>query len=100
MEPHWNLWLHLFRAEHFAKKAGERGVRHAVHAWSCTLQVRAGRGDQFILAQLILSNNGWHDGWFYLRNDGDQLPRFSGWVLMSREENWTYGVIEEDKSKL
>jgi hypothetical protein len=23
MEPHWNLWLHLFRAEHFAKKAGE-----------------------------------------------------------------------------
>jgi hypothetical protein len=27
MEPHWNLWLHLFKAEHFAKKAGERGVR-------------------------------------------------------------------------
>jgi hypothetical protein len=25
MEPHWNLWLHLFKAEHFAKKAGERG---------------------------------------------------------------------------
>jgi hypothetical protein len=23
MEPQWNLWLHLFRAEHFAKKAGE-----------------------------------------------------------------------------
>jgi hypothetical protein len=19
MEPHWNLWLHLFRADHFAK---------------------------------------------------------------------------------
>jgi hypothetical protein len=26
MEPQWNLWLHLFKAEHFAKKAGERGV--------------------------------------------------------------------------
>jgi hypothetical protein len=23
MEPHWNLWLHLFKAEHFAKKVGE-----------------------------------------------------------------------------
>jgi hypothetical protein len=23
MEPQWNLWLHLFRAEFFAKKAGE-----------------------------------------------------------------------------
>jgi hypothetical protein len=45
MEPHWNLWLHLFRAEHFAKKAGERGVRCAVHAGSYTLQVQVGRGE-------------------------------------------------------
>jgi hypothetical protein len=87
MEPQWNLWLHLFRAEHFAKKAGERGVRRAVHAGSCTLQVRSGRGDQYIPAQLISSNSGWHDGWFYLCNDGDQLLKFSGRVLMSREEN-------------
>jgi hypothetical protein len=100
MEPHWNLWLHLFRAEHFAKKAGERGVRRAVHAGSCTLQVRVGRVEQYIPAQLISSNSGWHDGWFYLRNDDDQLPRFSGQVLMLREENWSYDVVEEDKPKL
>jgi hypothetical protein len=50
MEPHWNMWLHLFREEHFAKKAGEQGVRRAVHAGSCTLQVQAGRGEQYILA--------------------------------------------------
>jgi hypothetical protein len=49
---------------------------------------------------LISSNSGWHDGWFYLRNDGDQLPRYSGGVLMAREENWTYGVVEDDKPKL
>jgi hypothetical protein len=58
-----------------------------VHAGSCTLQVWSGRGDQYIPAQLISSNSGWHDGWFYLRNDDDQLPKFSGRVLMSREEN-------------
>jgi hypothetical protein len=62
-------------------------VRHAVHARSCTLQVWAGRGDQYILAQLISSNSGWHDRWFYLCNDGDHLLRFSGQVLMSRKEN-------------
>jgi hypothetical protein len=100
MEPHWNLWLHLFRAEHFTKKAGERGVRRAVHAESCTLQVRSGRGEQYILAQLISSNSGWHDRWFYLCNDDDQLPRFSGRVLMSRKENWSYGIVKEDKPKL
>jgi hypothetical protein len=37
MEPHWNLWLHLFKAEHFTKKAGKRGVWRAVHVGSCTL---------------------------------------------------------------
>jgi hypothetical protein len=41
MEPQWNLWFHLFRAEHFAKKAGERGVRRAVHVGSYTLQAGA-----------------------------------------------------------
>jgi hypothetical protein len=49
MEPHWNLGLHLFKAKHFAKKAGERGVRHVVHAGSCTLQVWVGRGKIYIL---------------------------------------------------
>jgi hypothetical protein len=78
VEPHWKLWLHLFKAEHFAKKMGERGVRQAVHARSCTLQVQAGRGDLYISVQLISSNSGWHDGWFYLRNDDDHLPMFSG----------------------
>jgi hypothetical protein len=42
MEPQWNLWLHLFRVELFAKKAGERGARRAVHAGSYVLQVRSG----------------------------------------------------------
>jgi hypothetical protein len=50
MEPHWNLWFHLFKAEHFTKKAGERGVRRAVHARSSTLQVQVGRGEQYIPA--------------------------------------------------
>jgi hypothetical protein len=58
MEPHWNLWLHLFKTKHFAKKAGERGVQCAVHAGSCTLQVQVGQGEQYILTQLISSNNG------------------------------------------
>jgi hypothetical protein len=94
------LWLHLFKAVHFSKKAGERGVRRAVHAGSYTLQARAGRGKLYIPAQLISSNSEWHDGWLHLRNNDDHLLRFSSLVLMSRKENWSYGVIEEDKPKL
>jgi hypothetical protein len=100
MEPHWNLWLHLFKAEHFTKKAGERGVRRAVHAGSFTLQVWAGRGELYIPTQLISSNSEWHDGWFYLRNDDDRLSKFSDRVLMSCEDNWSYGIVDEEKPKL
>jgi hypothetical protein len=59
-----------------------------------------GRGEQYIPTQLISSNSGWHDGWFYLRNDDYQLLKFSGRVLMSCKDNWTYGVVEEEKPKL
>jgi hypothetical protein len=100
MEPHWNLWLHLFKAEHVAKKAGERGVRCTVHAGSCTLQVQAGRSELYIPVQLISSNSGWHDGWFYLHNDDDRLLKFSGQVLMSREDIWSYGIVKDEKPKL
>jgi hypothetical protein len=61
--------------------------------------VRAGRGELYIPAQLISSNSGWHNGWFYLRNDDDRLPKFFGRVLMSRGDNWSYSVIEDDKPK-
>jgi hypothetical protein len=94
------MWLHLFKVEYFTKKASERGVRRIVHAGSCTLQVQVGRGEQYIPTQLISSNSGWHDRWFYLRNDDNWLTRFSGRVLMSCEDNWTYGIIEEEKLKL
>jgi hypothetical protein len=50
IEPHWKLWLHLFKAEHFAKKVGEKGVRRAVHARSYMIQVRPNRGELYILA--------------------------------------------------
>jgi hypothetical protein len=37
VKPHWKLWLHLFKVEHFTKKAGEKGVWQVVHARSCMI---------------------------------------------------------------
>jgi hypothetical protein len=100
VEPQWNLWLHLFKAELFAKRAGEKGVLCAARVGSCVLQVRSGRTDLYIPARLISSNSGWHEGWFYLRNDENQLPRYTGRVLTAREEHWSYGVPEAEKPRL
>jgi hypothetical protein len=35
--PHWNLWLHLFKAEHFTKVTESGGSRKMVRAGGCTL---------------------------------------------------------------
>jgi hypothetical protein len=100
VEPQWNLWLHLFKAKLFAKKVGEKGVRCVARVGSCVLQVRSSRADLYIPAHLISSNSGWHEGWFYLRNDENQLPRYTGRVLTAREDNWIYGVLEAEKPRL
>jgi hypothetical protein len=43
IDPHWDLWTHLFSAELFALTMGENKVRMAVRAGGCTLQLRQGR---------------------------------------------------------
>jgi hypothetical protein len=67
--PHWNLWLHLFKAEHFTKATNGGGSQKMVRAGGCTLQVRQERSSLYIPAQLTSLNRGWQEGWFYLRND-------------------------------
>jgi hypothetical protein len=100
VEPQWNLWLHLFKAELFARRAGKKGVLCAARVGSCVLQVRSSRADLYIPARLISSNSGWHEGWFYLRNDKNQLLRYTGRVLTAREDRWTYGVPKTEKPRL
>jgi hypothetical protein len=66
IDPHWDLWTHLFSAELFAKPTGERRVRMAVRAGGCILQLRQARALQYIPAILASSNKGWQRRWFYL----------------------------------
>ena len=41
--PHWELWLHFFRAGLNTKPTGTMGMRKALRASGCTLQVRQDR---------------------------------------------------------
>jgi hypothetical protein len=43
IDPHWDLWLHLFSAEFFAMTMEAKKVHMAVWAGGCTLQLRPGR---------------------------------------------------------
>jgi hypothetical protein len=59
IDPHWDLWTHLFSAELFALMTGEKKVCMAVWAGGCTLQLRQGRAQQYIPVILVSSNKGW-----------------------------------------
>jgi hypothetical protein len=77
IDPHWDLWTHLFSVEFFTSSMDVKKVHMAVRAGGCTLQLRSGHAQQYIPASLVSSNKGWQNQWFYLRNDDGMLPPFS-----------------------
>jgi hypothetical protein len=100
IDPHWDLWTHLFSAEPFALTTGERRVRMAVRAGGCILQLRQARAQQYIPAILVSSNKGWQRRWFYLRNDDGRLPSFSQRVVTAAGSNWRYGAPRDRQKNL
>jgi len=44
--PHWNLWLHLFKAEMSSQNEGEE--KRPLRAGGCTLQLRLSRSSLYI----------------------------------------------------
>jgi hypothetical protein len=100
IDPHWDLWTHLFSSEPFALATGERRVRMVVRAGGCILQLRQVRAQQYIPAILVSSNKGWQRRWFYLRNDDGRLPSFSQRVVTASGSNWRYGAPRDRQKNL
>jgi hypothetical protein len=100
IDPHWDLWTHLFSTEPFASMTGEKRVRMAVRAGGCILQLRQARAQQYIPAILVSSNKGWQRRWFYHRNNDGRLPSFSQRVVTAAGSNWRYGAPRERQKNL
>jgi hypothetical protein len=100
IDPHWDLWTHLFSVEPFALTTGEKRVRMAVRAGGCILQLRQAHTQQYIPAILVSSNKGWQCRWFYLQNDDGRLPSFSQRVVTAVGSNWRYGAAREKQENL
>jgi hypothetical protein len=100
IDPHWDLWTHLFSAEPFASTTGEKRVCMAVRAGGCILHLTQARAQQYIPAILVSSNKGWQRRWFYLWNDDGRLPSFSQRVVTAAGSNWRYGAPRERQKNL
>jgi len=103
MMPHWELWLHLYRGELFNAPTGTTGVRKPVQAGCLNLVLKTGKMErprEYIPVGLSLNHARWDSQWFYLTNDDDLLPAYTGRVITERPENWTYGVIQAHQLRL
>jgi hypothetical protein len=100
IDPHLDLWTHLFSAELFASTTEAKKIRMAVRAGGCTLQLRPGRAQLYIPTILVSSNKGWQRRWFYLRNDDGRLLSFSQQVVTAADSNWRWGATREKQEKL
>jgi hypothetical protein len=65
------------------------------------LRMKQGRGDKYIPSSLTSSNNGWHKGWFYLRNDPEfALPTFIGNSIANPPRSWTDGPPMAEQERM
>ena len=49
----------------------------------------------------LTSNHvGWDSQWFYLQNDDDLLPAYTGRLISERPDQWTYGIVQVHQSWL
>jgi len=96
--PHWNLWLHLFKADMAACYVG--GEKFPLRVGCCTLQLRQQRSSQYIWSVMPSSNRGWQSGWFYIRNDGGLLPKYTGKMVKECPQKWVWGAPADEQKRL
>ena len=103
MMPHWDLWLHLYQGELFNAPGGATGVRKPVRAGCLNLVLKTGKVEEpreYIPVGLTSNHAGWDSQWFYLRNNDDLFPDYTGRLISERPDHWNYGVVKTLQSWL
>ena len=85
------MWQHLFRGGLFAESISQ-GVRRPVRADVLSLHLRESRKDLYVPYTMTTNNREWDRAWFYLPNDGELLPSYTGTVLVEKPDSWGYKV--------
>jgi len=96
MLPHWDLWLHLYRGELFNASGGSAGVRKPVWAGCLNLVLKTGKSErprEYIPVGLTSNHARWDSQWFYLQNDDDLFPAYTGRLISERPDHWKHGVV-------
>jgi hypothetical protein len=89
--------VHLFQGELHTAFSGEKRTRRAIRAGGLTLSLRPHRRDLYPTYTMTSNNTDWENGWFYLCNDGDGIPPYTGKVLKERSALWSHDISLESR---
>jgi hypothetical protein len=82
---------------YFFKFTCSREGSWAVTISCANVQMKLGRGDDYIPVSLTSSNSGWHKGWFYLQNDPEfALPLYIGNSIAESRRSWADGPAKKE----
>jgi hypothetical protein len=100
IDAYFGLWKYFFKARVFRKLlAGGRRV--PVHAGSFAIQLRANWNIGYLPVPMKTSNKGWHQKWFYVRDDPDSpLPPYLGLSFDDALESWKEAPNAEEIRKV
>ena len=82
--------LYLYQGELFRAPGGAAGVRKPVWAGCLNLVQKTGHADEpreYIPIGLTSNHAQWDSQWFYLCNDDDLFPTYTGRLISERPEN-------------
>jgi len=78
-------------------------VRKPVRVGCLNLVLKTGKVEkprEYISVGLTSNHAGWDSQWFYLRNDDDLLPAYTGCLISERPDHWRYGVVQDNQPRL
>jgi hypothetical protein len=78
----------------------EGGEKRPLRVGGCTLQLRQSRSHAYIRSVMSSSNQGWQNGWFYLRNDGGLLPEYTWKMVLECPTKWGWGAPAGEQKRL
>ena len=97
IEPHFDLWQHLFSVNLLKKRVDKQELHAPVG--STGIHLHNNRAEAYPLMHLLTSNKGWHSQWFYVKDDAAALlPVFFGCVIKEAPGSWRWGVPIEKKN--
>ena len=78
-------------------------MRKPVRARCLNLVLKTGKSErprEYIPVGLTSNHAGWDSQWFYLRNNDDLFPTYTGRLISERPGHWSYGVVQAHQARL